>query len=174
MTIRVKLNNLENAGPKQTAIARQAVELLEQALNHPKFKQQVIGARFAAWHQDEQARVRKLPVARVWQIIETGQELGTSKDFEIDLHVHLRWMRRDVLGWTDIGGPIIHTNSRFVKDCIRDDDAAALAAHWLHEWLHVAGFFHEGGNHTRGDAAYVLGDLVEVFIHEHLLDNAQV
>jgi hypothetical protein len=173
MPIQVKLNRLQNAGPKQAAIAEQAVTLLQSALNHPEFKSRAMTAEYATWHQNDHGHTRELPVARVWQIIETGQELHTGKDYEIDLDVRLRRLfRPNVLGYTDIGGPTITTNTRFINQCIRHDDAASLASHWFHEWLHVAGFFHHGGNSTRGDVAYVLGDLIYDFIHEHLLFNA--
>lgn len=165
--IKVTLHRLKGAGDKQQRLAHRAVEELEWALNHPSFADRVRRARFTRWHSDEQQRATELPVQEILTIIESGRELYSDGDHEIDLSVRLRYMRR-AIGVTSIGGPIIHTAYWFMNECVRDDNPAELAAHWMHEWLHVAGFFHRGGNGARGDVPYVVGEVILAMVSEKL------
>lgn len=152
MAIKVTLHELANSGQRQQEIAHAAIRLLEQALNHGSFAGRVRAARFTRWHEDDAGRHSERTVEEVLDIIQTGRELRTGNDYEIDLRVRLerlrRWPRRNrVLGSTDIGGPTIVTAYWFINECIDRADPGELAAHWMHEWLHVAGFFHRGGQH---------------------------
>ena len=157
MAIKVTLHRIDGAGPKQKEFADEAVRLLGLAINHPRFASLVRAATFAAWHDDHEQEVS---VAEVLNIIETGRELKTGADYELDLYVRLLRLRRRTVGWTDVGGPVITTAYWYINQCIRAQDPADLAAHWMHEWLHVAGFYHHEGNRTRGDVPYVIGQLV--------------
>ena len=42
----------------------------------------------------------------------------------------------------------------------------SLAAHFIHEWLHVIGFYHFPGNEARNDVAYNVGNAVEKLLRE--------
>jgi hypothetical protein len=175
MSIRVTLNKLESAGPKQTTFVNQACDLLEKALNHKEFMTRVRMAEYTA-------SLQRVPgvgdVERsqqeVAQIILLGLESQTSADYEIDLHIRLRkfkpWQRY-VVGETSLGRFPIMTNYRFINRWMDDGDAISLAAHIMHEWMHVAGFFHQGGNSARGDVAYVIGNIVHEVIEEFITDK---
>jgi hypothetical protein len=64
------------------------------------------------------------------------------------------------LGSTLLGCLPIRTARWFVDRCAGAADAVNLASHFMHEWMHLAGFFHWPDNKARGDAAYVVGRLV--------------
>jgi hypothetical protein len=165
--IKVTLHSLKGAGEKQQMLARRAVVELEWALNHPSFADRVRHKQFTRWHRNEQHRETELPVEEILIIIESGRELYSDADHEIDLSVRLKLMPRAV-GKTPIGGPIIRTAYWFINDCVRDDNPAELAAHWMHEWLHVAGFYHRGGNDAREDVPYVVGEVILEMVSEKL------
>lgn len=168
MPIKVTLHDLRGADDQQREFAEQAVTLLTKALNHPEFETLVRATSYSTAFQDSRGRRSRLPNQRVWAILASGIELGTASDLEIDLRVRLKWLwRPSTMGWTNVGGPVIVTNTRYFNRWMRDADPAYLAAHWLHEWLHVAGFVHEDG-HEDDDAPYVVGELVYGFIHERL------
>jgi hypothetical protein len=165
--IKVTLHSLKGAGDMQQKLARRAVEELEWALNHPSFADRVKRKQFTRWHTNEHHRETELGVEEVLTIIESGRELYSDADHEIDLSVRLQYMPRAV-GKTPIGGPVIRTAYWFMRSCVRDDNPAELAAHWMHEWLHVAGFHHHGGNDARGDVPYVVGEVVLEMVSEKL------
>lgn len=162
----------------QHAFGKRVAERLEQALNHESFRKSVLAASYSAsWMRDAQGMNHSVSATEVYEAIAHGLELGTGKDLEIDLKVRLgfsrrwrrRWRRRvfnKVLGSTSIGGPVITTNGYYFEDARDDGDVADLAGHWMHEWMHVAGFYHHGGNRARGDVAYVIGQIVERIVDE--------
>lgn len=162
MAITVTLNKLEAAGPKQRAIAAEACRLLESALNHPSFAAKVKSSRYiATWHWDGTSQdVRKTP-DEVLMYILNGAETGTSNDMEVDLEVELVQLKRGIVGETTLGKQPIHTGYWFINNCIAAGDPVSLAAHFMHEWMHIAGFYHRGGNDARDDVAYVIGNLVQ-------------
>jgi hypothetical protein len=157
----VKLNKLESAGPKQTAIAERACALLQQALDHPTFPTKVKNAKYTAtWRRAPGGASAQVDPARILEYIVTGVESGTAPDFEVDLHIKLARLRRGIVGSTPLGAFPIRTSYWFINSCIAEDDPVGLAAHFMHEWMHVAGFYHHGSNRARGDVAYQLGAIV--------------
>ena len=161
MTIRVHLHALHGAGPNQTTFFERARALLERVLNEQAFADRLATADYeASWQRGTDESDTQRTRAEVAQVILSGRESGTAADQAIDLEVQLRTLRRRVRGKTVLGQLPITTNYRFVNRCLDEDDPAELAAHLMHEWLHVAGFYHRGGNRARGDVAYVVGDIV--------------
>lgn len=161
MATSVKLNKIESAGPKQAAITQRACELLQLALNHPSFPDRVKGASYTAtWRQEPGGATAQTGAGRILRLILDGVESGTAQDFEVDLHVKLVKLRRGIVGSTALGAFPIRTSYWFINSCIADDDAVGLAAHFMHEWMHVAGFYHHRSNRARGDVAYRLGEIV--------------
>lgn len=169
MSTIVKLNKLESAGPKQTAIVQQACALLQRALNHPTFSDKVKNASYTAtWRKGPGGASAQIVPAQIPQLILNGLELSTAPDFEIDLHIKLVRLRRGIVGSTPLGAFPIGTSYWFINSCIAEDDAVGLAAHFMHEWMHVAGFYHRGSNRARGDVAYRLGEIVATILRVDL------
>lgn len=174
MSIRVTLHKLENAGPKQTKITNEACQLLEQALNHVSFHQRVTESEFtASWQRVRGEGSSERTPEEIAQLILMGQEANTDADYEIDLHLRLKKLRSWVIGSTALGRLPITTNYKFINRWIRENDSASFAAHIMHEWMHVAGFYHKGGNGARGDVAYVIGGIVYDVITEEIFDQSE-
>lgn len=161
MTIKVTLHLLENAGPKQLVIASRACELLEQAVNDPRFVPEVLDATYLETRvSDPDGSTRSVPVKSLPEFVLQGLERGTAADAEIDLKVVLDGFRRGILGSTLTGVLPFRTAYWFINDCIKYDEPAELAGHFMHEWLHVCGFYHWPNNSARDDVAYNLGNIV--------------
>lgn len=174
MSITVTLHQIENAGPKQKDIAKEACLLLEQALNHESFHKRVAEAEFtASWQRTRVDGSTQRTPEEVAQIILMGMEADTDADYEIDLHIRLKRLRSWVIGSTALGRLPITTNYKFINRWIRDNDPASFAAHIIHEWMHVAGFYHKGGNRARGDVAYVIGGIVYDVITEEIFNEPE-
>lgn len=157
--ITVNFRGIHNHGPKQEAIARRACEALQQAVNHPDFAGRVAGASY------RETRLRRadrswtsVPPAEVYGYIASGAEMGTSGDATIDIEVHLRTMSS--VGSTALGRLPFSTAFWFINECIEENDPISLASHFMHEWLHVAGFYHHPDNGARGDVPYVVQAIV--------------
>jgi hypothetical protein len=159
VTITVKLHQIINAGPKQTDIAKRACAALETALNHADFKKRVEAATYkeTRWW-DRRGNSRSIPVSEIHGYVAGGLERDTTADQEIDIKVKLA--RMDSVGSTVPGKLPFRTAYWFINECIAKDDPAPLAGHFLHEWLHVAGFHHYPTNSARDDVPYVLGQIV--------------
>ena len=161
MAVSVKLHKLEFAGPKQTAITQLACQRLETALNDPAFPQRVLTATYTArWRVMEKGPDQQIEPQQILDMIMGGREAGKRANGEIDLYIQFKPMMQGVLGSTTLGKFPIQTAYWFVNSCIADNDPDNLAAHFMHEWMHVAGFYHLGGNGARGDVAYVIGQIV--------------
>lgn len=160
MAIKVSLHSLGNAGPKQQAIAAEACQLLEMALNDPRFPQQVLSAAYVETRFSDGSTRRSVPVSDLPQMIANGVERGSGVDGEIDLKVNLDGFRRGVLGSTIPGELPFRTAYWFINDCIKYAEPSELAGHFMHEWLHVCGFYHWPDNNARDDVAYNVGNIV--------------
>ena len=160
MAIKVSLHSLGNAGPKQQAIAAVACQLLEMALNDPRFPQQVLSAAYVETRFSDGSTWRSVPVSDLPRMIADGVERGSEVDGEIDLRVNLDGFRRGVLGSTIPGVLPFRTAYWFINDCIKYAEPSELAGHFMHEWLHVCGFYHWPDNNARDDVAYNLGNIV--------------
>jgi len=107
--------------------------------------------------------------ARVRQIVSTGRERYNSctaptprpdKDGQLDIDLVLVPKNRPTVGSTVLGKQPVRTGYWFVNAAAAVDNGVGIARHLMHEWLHIAGFFHAGGNKARGDVPYAVGDLV--------------
>lgn len=177
MAIPVKLHGIADADSRQRRFVERAIARLDEALADPAFRVAVEHARYVEtrWtplHGDW----RSLTGREIFARIAGGLERGTEADGVLDLSFALIDLPgpesgRQVLGSTSLGCQPIHTAKWFVDRCARSSDAVNLASHFMHEWMHVSGFYHWPDNSARGDAAYVVGRLVREslatkFLHE--------
>lgn len=159
----VTLHEITGAGPKQSSIAGAAADLLQRVVNLDEFRSRVASLQFSYIsridHDDAPGDVIKT-------ILE-GREYKTDADGTIDLRVALsvfyRWppflhiLNTTTMGMTPAGGPVIQTGYWFINQCIARGDVAALAGHFLHEWMHVAGYTHRTTAGDPQDVAYAVG-----------------
>ncbi len=68
--------------------------------------------------------------------------------------------RRGIVGSAGLGRQPIKPALWFLEQCAKRNDAVSLARHLIHEWLHVAGFFHAGSGPSQDDVPYQVGDIV--------------
>lgn len=159
-TTRVVLHSLSRANAAHRRIADQSVSLLERIVNSEAFAQTVLNEEYtSALIRREGDRYEQTTNDELLETIKTGREWGTAPDHEIALHVTLTRYRREVGSVDYPGALLIDTSTWYVNQCIRYSNPAALAAHWLHEWLHVAGYAH--GDHAERDVNYGTGLIVE-------------
>ncbi len=173
MSATVKLHRVGKADAQQKAFIERACGLLQQAVNAEGFRRRMADAQYTATrHVDAEGHDTAVPREKVIEFILAGRESGTQDDGEIDLEVELAKLRSPgpfwggVVGATELGELPIRTGRWFVNACMASGDAISLAAHFMHEWLHAAGFYHEGGNSARGDVPYVVGEIVQKVLEE--------
>lgn len=159
--IKVTLHELIDAGPRQNALITQSCALLQTALNDPDFPTMVTGASYRETRfRDANGQSRSIPPAELAAFIAAGAERGTPGDQEIDLKIRLARLKRGVVGSTIPGQLPFRTAYWFINGCLAAEDAISPARHFIHEWLHVAGFYHYPGNSAREDVPYVVGDII--------------
>ena len=103
--------------------------------------------------------------AAIAERIAGGIERGREPDGVLDFGFELADLPDSgcgvrVLGSTTLGCLPIRPARWFVERCRAAGDAVNLASHFMHEWMHLSGFYHWPDNAARGDAAYVVGRLV--------------
>jgi hypothetical protein len=96
---------------------------------------------------------------KIIEIIQSGKERKSQPDNTISLEIAIRKMRRGTVGSVNPPKSLITTNSRYFSEWLENKDIVSGAAHWLHEWLHVAGFLHNDGGIDSDDVNYTVGKL---------------
>jgi hypothetical protein len=165
--VKVTLHELTNAGEKQKNYVSRAVTLLEEVVNSKDFRDAVAQAKFSHINRSGGDNRRE----SILRYLLEGVELGTAPDNEIDLRINLRTfyygfgpfrtINKKTVGSANLGGPVIHTNYYHINDWILKEDVASGVGHWLHEWMHVAGYSHATAAGDENDVAYAIGALAE-------------
>ncbi len=166
MAVSVILREVEGADAAQRRFIERAIGLLGEALADPGFLPAVSRAEYV--------ETRWTPLHGQWRAL-TGEEIaariagGIERGSEPDGVLELAFELIDlpapnggppVLGSTALGCLPIHPARWFIDRCLAAGDAVNLASHFMHEWMHLSGFYHWPDNKARGDAAYVAGRLV--------------
>ncbi len=175
MSITVKLNSLTGANDTQRSIVERGCKALERAINHPEFDSRVRAAKFTdTKFENPDGKVVTVPPVEVLDYVLRGLERGTSEDNEIDLAIGLKYFKpptpisSGTVGATTTGTLPFHTAYWFIDGCAEDNDEISPARHFMHEWMHVAGFIHYPNNKARDDVAYKLGEIVrEILLLPH-------
>jgi len=143
---------------EQQTHAESCAKILEEIVNHAEFEKKVKQTKFAnptRW--DENRRYVKVTNDEILQIIKQGRERGTMDDNQINLMVALKQLSDRTVGSVRPGELLITTNISFFDRWTAASDYISLAAHWLHEWLHIAGFLHKSWLVNRRDISYAIG-----------------
>lgn len=173
MAVTVTLHALEGADDQQRSIVERGCALLQQAVNDPRFAERVKNATYKeSRFKKSDGTIVVVEPGKVLDYVLGGLERDTGKDDEIDLSItlaHLRAptrLRAGTVGATITGKLPITTAYWFIDGCVKDGDAVSPARHFLHEWMHVAGFIHYPDNSARDDVPYVLGEIVRAVLTE--------
>ena len=167
MSITVRLNSAEGADDDQRRFIDRAIDRLNEAVTDPRFLSAValaeyVETRWTPLHGQWRALNGEEIAARIAAGLERGTDPGDGVlDFAFEL-VDLPGPEsgKQVLGSTALGCQPIHPARWFVDRCRRAGDPVNLASHFMHEWMHLSGFYHWPDNKARGDTAYVVGRLV--------------
>lgn len=166
MALTFRLHEVRGADPGQQRFIERAASRLGEALADPDLlpaieRAQYVETRWTPLH----GQWRSLTGTEIAERVAAGLERGTEVDGIVDLSFELVQLPgpesgRQILGSTALGCRPIHPAAWFVDRCREAGDAINLASHFMHEWMHVSGFFHWPDNKARGDVAYVVGRLV--------------
>lgn len=158
--MRVSLGTVTGYTTTEKQKLDQATDLLAKVLNSKEFRDGVLGATYGGkpgFASDDRSP------KEIYDTIRAAKESYTdAADGEVDLNLDLRnlgWFSRNVVGYGTEGGDTITTNRRFFSSF----DAAEVAGHLGHEWLHKVGFEHDFNSTARRPESvpYELGELIE-------------
>lgn len=161
--------NVENASTTQADFIKAAGQLLATALkDEAAFANDVHAqkGRFKARKYKHFATkaIKEPELDEVIKIITEGRE-GDQQDIArpdrtLNIQVRLYPHGKGTVGSTTLGRQPVKPAFWFVERCIASKDGVSMARHLMHEWLHVAGFFHYPNNSARDDVPYIVGDVV--------------
>lgn len=162
----VALSDVSGADEAQRRLIERAIARLAEAVGDAGFLRAVAKADYVEtrWAQRD-GQWRSFTGDEIAARIAEGTERGTAGDQVLDFSFALVDLPgpesgKQVLGSTALGRQPIHPATWFVDRCAHAGDAVNLASHFMHEWMHLSGFYHWPDNKARGDAPYVVGRLV--------------
>ena len=134
---------------------------LKTILNAPAFLPLVRTTAYSSSRfQTDDDRLVEASNDEIVTLIQTGKEYQTPANGTVDIAVSLDQLGQRVMGGSTPPNPLITTNTLFFDDWQATGDALSLAAHWFHEWLHVAGLRHRHRRPDFQDAVYQIGEMV--------------
>ncbi|MBA3578973.1 MAG: hypothetical protein H0W42_03210 [Gemmatimonadaceae bacterium] len=159
----VVLHSLANATVEGKDLAARAVALMQRIIDDPQFLDSVRTDPYAYSGRmlDSGGYSPSTDNETIAQIIAGGKEITKVPDGVIDLTIKIRSFvfSPDTMGSVIPPAPLISTNKRFFRTWIDRDDVKSVAAHWIHEWMHVAGFYHEDASGDSRDVPYWTGQI---------------
>lgn len=165
MSVDVQLHEITGATDAEETFLRDSVVLLRKAVNSPGFGASVRQAEYGytGW-QSVFGKVREMPADEIWDRIVMGRECGKTADHTLDIAIVVEALdgpetAHPVIGRTRLGTLPIRSARWFVALCMDAGDRVNMAAHLMHQWMHVSGFVH-GPQNTGQDAPSVLARLV--------------
>lgn len=163
-----------NVSGDQETIIRQGGKIVALAVNDSKFAAELNAAQFSGGTQFrlKNGNIVSKSKAEILTIVRDGIERATASDSEIDMAIVVKPQPKGVVGSTYLGKQPIMPAIWFVNQCVAKGDGVSMARHLIHEWLHVAGFFHQSSGPNQGDVPYVVGDIVRRIAKD--LDKALV
>lgn len=161
--IKVTLNSLQNANDSQKQFSSDAIAIIERIVNDSSFREQVLNGNYSyRIYLNERGNYENADNNKIWAIISGGMELNQTADGEIDFQCEFAKLDDDgdVMGRVIPPKPLITTNTVWLKWIMSKNDPLSLAAHWIHEWMHVAGFVHPKKESVRrNDVTYTVGKI---------------
>lgn len=171
---KITLHSLGNANQTQKDFATKAIRRLKAVLNDEDFISRVLEADYSGrkFKGDDGADTEATN-EQIVEIITTGKERKTDPDNEVDLQIKLSPLEDGVVGSVTPPSRIITTSTTYFNEWMEAKQPLSLAAHWMHEWLHVAGFRNANseGKPDTNDVNYSIGRLVVEVGRKHLQDD---
>lgn len=167
----VILRSFESNNSEHKAIADEAVKIMHKIVNNDGFYRKILNAQYkSAWFTTDSGRRIRAKPEDIPPIIKQGKEWGSDPDDILDLQIKIKPLKKGTLGVVYPPSPIITTNKSFIDEWVEIEDPVSLAAHWIHEWLHVAGFKHRKRTVyerirrivPRNDVPYIIGSIAAV------------
>jgi len=165
MSVDVQLHEITGATDAEERFLKDSVILLRKAVGSPGFGGSVRQGDYGytGW-QSLHGEPRELSGDQIWDRIVMGRECGKTADHTLDLAISVEDLdgpesAHPVIGRTQLGTLPIRTARWFVALCMDAGDRVNMAAHLMHQWLHVSGFVH-GNKNTGQDAPSVIARLV--------------
>ncbi|MDT0575053.1 hypothetical protein RM533_02505 [Croceicoccus sp. F390] len=176
MTLTVLLHDITGANEAETAFIRESVTLLREAVAMPGFGASIRKADYGGslW-QGMHGKIRALSGDEIWERVHDGREAGTTGDHALNLSIDVADLpgpetangARPIIGSTQAGQLPIRSARWFVQACMLADDPVNMAAHLMHQWMHVSGFVHGPDGHDSLDAPAVVARLVRRALEYH-------
>ncbi|WP_066558942.1 hypothetical protein [Croceicoccus bisphenolivorans] len=165
MSVDVQLHEITGTTDAEERFLKDSVILLRKAVSSPGFGGSVRQADYGytGW-QSLHGTPRELTGDQIWERIVMGRECGKTADHTLDLAISVEDMDRPgsahpVIGRSLLGTLPVRTARWFVTQCMDAGDRVNMAAHMMHQWMHVSGFVHSH-ERTGKDAPSVLAKLV--------------
>ena len=177
MALSVILREVSSADEAQRCFIERAIRRLAEAVADPGFLPAIACASYVETRWTPlHGQWRALTGAEIAERIECGVERGREADGVLEFSFELVDLPgpdtgRQILGSTLLGCQPIHPARWFIDRCATAGDAVNLASHFMHEWMHLSGFYHWPDNKARGDASYVAGRLVRETLTERYGDE---
>jgi hypothetical protein len=119
--------------------------VITATIQRPEFREMVLAAPYSYRRRKTGAGRWDEPAPNViYDLIWNGKEMLDGEPGKLDLWVKIIQIADpDVMGSVAYAGAkVIRTDVDFFNSWVEHGKAGVLAAHWLHEWMHVAGFAH--------------------------------
>lgn len=157
---------------RDRAFADRALDALNCALAHPDFFARVRAAEYssALWLSSVNT-LTTLTGDEIAEIIAAAGDGSAEADGTIGLTIELTKLRAGILAFTDPRDPVNTIDSGFFDDCVARDDPPSLAALWMHEWMHSAGFQHRVRSGELSDVACTVERIVRELAGPRELPN---
>jgi len=135
--------------------------VIKSVVNQVGFRTAVIARPFSTCNFDGGNGATPFPTnAEIADIVKAGIERGTVADRRITIPIELvNDMSSKELGEVNLPNPTVFISRKFFEKCLAANDATALASVLMHEWMHLAGFDHDGSG-SKNDVPYELGFIV--------------
>jgi len=165
MSVNVLLHEVAGGDETEERFVRDASNLLRKAVAMPGFGASVRQAdyEFTGW-QGRHGTRRELDGDEIWDRIVHGRELGHTGDHTLNLSLAIEDLPGPdgddaVIGQSSVDEMKIVTARWFLSRCIEAGDRVNMAAHLMHQWMHISGFVHCAGASGK-DTPAVLARLV--------------
>lgn len=144
MSVDVQLHAVSGGAEPEVRFLKDSMLLLRQAVSSPGFGASVRNTAYGYTGWRGLTETREMTGEEIWDRIVMGRECGSTADHTLDLSVAI--VEMEGIGETQLGAPPIRTARWFLEKCMQSGDRVNMAAHLMHQWMHVSGFVHSPYN----------------------------
>ncbi len=185
--VQLDIVNINNWKPWLVALANQAAHLMKAIINDNSENNFITRVRNETFtyrgYFNDSKQLTQISSNEISNLILGGKETFQPANNVINLKVDLKALEDEnpndnliTLGYVDPPYPLITTNLTWINTQVNTNgnnmDPLSLAAHWLHEWLHVAGMRHlDPIVIDEEDAVYKIGYILISMVKERGLSG---